>query len=299
MASLLEGPDNLQVGKGIVSIKLDGEADFVNVGEVPELEYEPTIETLDYFSSQSGIRTKVQSVVLERGGTLRIVMSEMLARNLSIMLMGTLNAAAAGGPEIDIFTESARSGEVKFTATNDVGPKWDLHFYNVKFRPSGSFNPISEEWNQIEVTGEVLAAPTGHAQAGKIGLAKLTNLAIAATGTLTLTGNAVAAETVTIGTRTYTWVAAAGATADEVEIGADASASLDNLIAAINGAAGAGTIYGTGTVAHAQVSAATGAGDTMVATARTAGVAGNSIATTETMTNGSWGAATLTGGADA
>jgi len=77
---------------------------------------------------------------------------------------------------VEIMSKDSIRGEVKFVATNDVGPRWDLQFYNVEFSPSGSFNPISDEWNQIEVTGEVLLAPAGHAQAGKIGIAQLTNL---------------------------------------------------------------------------------------------------------------------------
>jgi len=125
------------------------------------------------------------------------------------------------------------------------------------------------------------------------------NAAVAATGVLTLTGNAVAAQTVTIGSVTYTFRASVSTTANEVLVGATASDSLDNLIAAINAGAGSGTLYGSATVAHPQVSAAAGTGDTMNVTADTAGAAGNSIATTETMTNGSFGAATLTGGADA
>lgn len=126
---------------------------------------------------------------------------------------------------------------------------------------------------------------------------KLNVANVAATGVLTLAGNAVADETITIGSRTYTWKAAVGAVADEVEVGATASDSIDNLVAAINGAAGAGTIYGTGTVAHADVDAAAGAGDTMDLTATVTGAAGNLIATTETMTQGSFGGLTLSGGA--
>lgn len=45
-----------------------------------------------------------------------------------------------------------------------------------------------------------------------------------------------------------------------------------------------------------EVDVAQGAGTTLTATARTPGTGGNSLATTETLTNGSWGAATLTGG---
>lgn len=126
---------------------------------------------------------------------------------------------------------------------------------------------------------------------------RVTGRGVLGVGTLTLAGNAVAAETVTIGTVVYTWRAAVGVTANEVLIGANASDSLDNLIDAINrenGGGEAGTVYGSATVVHPTVSAAAGAGDTMVVTERLA--LGAVIATTETMTQGSWGAATLAGG---
>lgn len=118
---------------------------------------------------------------------------------------------------------------------------------------------------------------------------------VAATGTLTAAGNPSADDTVTVAGRTYTFKASLSG-ADQVLIGADASATLDNLIAAINGAAGAGTTYGNGTTAHATVTAAAGSGDTMVVTAVTGGTAGNALATTEASSVLSWGAATLTGG---
>lgn len=119
-----------------------------------------------------------------------------------------------------------------------------------------------------------------------------------ATGTFTATGQPSNTQTGTIGTTVYTFVTAltAPAVAFEVLIGATASDTLDNWIAAINASAGAGTTYGTGTTAHPSVTAAAGAGDTMDVTAIARGTAGNSIATTDTMSNGSWGAATLAGG---
>lgn len=83
---------------------------------------------------------------------------------------------------------------------------------------------------------------------------------------------------------------------NEILIGGTASDTLDNLIAAVNKASGEGTTYSTGTVASTVVTAAAGAGDTMVVTAVVGGTAPNSYATTETMTSGSWGHTTLTGG---
>jgi flagellar hook protein FlgE len=130
-----------------------------------------------------------------------------------------------------------------------------------------------------------------------------------ATGMLTLTGNANAGETVTIGGTTYTFVTAFttnGSGADTVPnqilisnaaSGAEA-ATLANLAAAINGGTGAGSNYSTGTVANASVTATAGT-STLSLTANSTGSAGNSITTTSTMANGTFGASTLTGGADA
>jgi hypothetical protein len=121
---------------------------------------------------------------------------------------------------------------------------------------------------------------------------------VAATGVLTFTLNAADTETVTIGTTVYTFQTALVDSPNNVLIGATASDSLDNLIAAINAAAGAGTLYGTGTIAHPDVSAAAGAGDTMDVTALVTGEAANSIVTTEGLTNGSWGGGNLAGGVE-
>lgn len=105
----------------------------------------------------------------------------------------------------------------------------------------------------------------------------------AAQGTLTLALNVANGETVTIDTKTYTFETVLTDVDGNVLIGATASDSLDNLIAAINLDTGAGTLYATSTTLHPTVSAAAGAGDTMVANAKTVGTDGNSIATTETL----------------
>lgn len=66
-----------------------------------------------------------------------------------------------------------------------------------------------------------------------------------------------------------------------------AAHAITDLVAAITGDA------------SSVVTAVDGTGDTVVVTSKVAGAAGNAYATTETMTNGSWGAATLTGGVTA
>lgn len=129
-------------------------------------------------------------------------------------------------------------------------------------------------------------------------IASLTSAAIAASKALTISAITSAnTQTVTIGGQTYTFNTSLTNTANNVLIGADVTAMAANLAAAINAGAGAGTTYGTGTVANASVSATAALGVVTV-TALTAGTAGNSVAISETLTNAAWagGATALSGG---
>jgi len=143
--------------------------------------------------------------------------------------------------------------------------------------------------------------------------ATTTNMANTAWADTTLgggTGNSnpgvtTTAATLTIGTRTYTYVVelsetSAGAdyaVADQILYGANAAAALDNLKLAINASGTPGTLYSTGTTINLDVEATTNAATTQLVVAREAGTGGNSIATTETLANFAWGAATLANGA--
>lgn len=139
-----------------------------------------------------------------------------------------------------------------------------------------------------------------------------------ATGVLTLTGNIVpgvhaesvltsdgtvpsSGDTVTIGDETYTFVSSLSdpAIPFEVVIGTSAATSLDNLKAAINLSAGAGSVYGTGTTKNTSVVATDNTDTTQKVVARVPGTAGNSIAVSGTSNHLSWGGSTLGGGVDA
>lgn len=129
----------------------------------------------------------------------------------------------------------------------------------------------------------------------------ITTAGVAATGTLSIPINPSNNDTVTIGpsgsTQVYKFVTALTGVADEVLIGASNTDSIDNLVAAINKAAGEGTTYGTGTTKNLDVSAVRSVND-LNATCKYIGTAGNSVDTTETMAGAGndWAAATLLGG---
>lgn len=121
---------------------------------------------------------------------------------------------------------------------------------------------------------------------------------VAATGTLTFTANALDTEQVTLGGTTYTFQATLVDAANNVQIGADAEESLDNLKAAVNLEAGAGTKYGTGTAMNPDAQLTDLPDEQVLATASTPGASGNSVTSTTTVTGASWTGATLSGGAD-
>lgn len=130
--------------------------------------------------------------------------------------------------------------------------------------------------------------------------------------TLTSTGtNPANNDTVTIGPVTREGAVVAGTTvvytfkttltgaANEIKIAASAALTLDNLKCAINDSGcSEGTDYGTGTTAHPVANATTNTDTTQLVVANIPGSAENSIVSTESSAQLSWGAATLTGGID-
>jgi hypothetical protein len=108
---------------------------------------------------------------------------------------------------------------------------------------------------------------------------------------ITFGGAGSADETVVIGDRTYT-LKASPSSANEVDIGADASGTAANLGAAINAGSGAGTDYGTGTAAHADVLAIV-SGATVKVIMHDPTASGLSVS--ETSAVASWDVATMAG----
>lgn len=133
--------------------------------------------------------------------------------------------------------------------------------------------------------------------------------ALPATGTLSLTvtgTNAVLGDKVTIGTNQYVFVGTLTNTRpNQVKWAKTFAGSMTNLIAAINGVAGAGAAYSSATRSNTFVKAGPLVNNaSFTVTARTNGASGNLIATAFTpakplVVNLTWGGATLAGGVNA
>lgn len=149
-------PDNYYVGGGIVSVKMDDDDDYVDVGNVTSFQLSPNITRLDHFSSRGGIREKDASVITEVSATLDIVMEEYTARNLSLVLMG-VPVLGAGTVTMDILAMGQRQGAVKFVGHNQIGPQWTFTYPRVNFSPGKTFQAITDaKWGAIEIQAEVL-----------------------------------------------------------------------------------------------------------------------------------------------
>jgi len=154
------------------------------------------------------------------------------------------------------------------------------------------------EPNSLEPGNEfvMLAVPNG---VGNSTQCDMTGSGAQATGVWTLAGQPNDGDQTEIDGKTYTFEATLTNVDGNVHIGASASATIDNLIAAIELGAGAGTDYATAMTIHPTCTGAAGAGDTMDCTANYYGTFGNSISTTDPTDvsgNLSWGGATLSGG---
>lgn len=183
----------------------------------------------------------------------------------------------------------------------------------------GQFPPLNPTFSRgVQVSDEYVFVKRGTYAVG-ISLSDLVSLAVniepnlsyvpyiitqpvSATGTFakaTLTSNNTNvsdADTVTIGNKTYTFKTALTPTEGEVLIGANADASLLNLIRAINHTGTPDTDYKCA-AAHTQVSAASAVtAHAFLLTSLTIGTAANAYASTETAATLSFGGTTFAGG---
>jgi hypothetical protein len=152
---------NYTIGKGVASIKLTGDASFRDIGNVTAFEFTPTAETLDHFSTRTGVKSKDRTVVVSMEGELKITMEEFTVENLALALMGNIDVDSSDRPVIDLLQQSSIVGEVKFVGANTVGQKFTWLFNNVSFTPSSTVSPLSDEWGSFEVTGQVLVDANG------------------------------------------------------------------------------------------------------------------------------------------
>lgn len=149
--------DNYFKGQGIVSIRMRGEADYRDIGNVPEFEFTPAVEKRDHHSSRTGIRAIDKTFIISQSGTVRLVMEDFTAANLALMILGELGAPVTGMIPIEIFAATELVASVRLVGTNDIGARIVLDLIRVTFNPTSTLSLISsgDDLDQMEIEGTV------------------------------------------------------------------------------------------------------------------------------------------------
>lgn len=148
---------NYYIGKGICYIKLLGETEYVDCGNVPVFEFFAKPTSLDHFSSRTGVRVKDFTAVIEIAGELTMQMEELTARNVGFALMGLPFGGPSPTPDtIDVFSNPVIYGSVMFQGTNLIGPIYTVTFPLVKLQPNKALSLIGNTWGTVDLTGDVL-----------------------------------------------------------------------------------------------------------------------------------------------
>ena len=117
--------DNYTLGKGVLyfgRFDANGVSEgWQDLGNCPAFSVQPTIETLDHFSSREGLKEKDKTVNISVANTARFTLDEYSAENLALAILST-------APTTETQATGAAVAET-FTAAHD---KWvDLTYRNV------------------------------------------------------------------------------------------------------------------------------------------------------------------------
>jgi hypothetical protein len=152
---------NYYLGKGILSYdRFDADGlptGLRDLGNAPNFTIQPTLETLDHFSSREGIKTKDLSVVTMVGATVKFKLEEYDKANLALAFLGEVS-----GSIIHALTQTQLEGELRFAGGNDIGPNFNAICWRVRLKPTSEVPFITDEWGGIEFEGEILSDVANH-----------------------------------------------------------------------------------------------------------------------------------------
>lgn len=157
MSTSHTSPDirNYYIGKGTIEFKKVGALDYRFLGNAPDFEFKPEVTKLEHFSSMAGVKKRDRTVVTEKKASVTLTLEEWTPENLALILLGSITQNTDGRDVIEIFSENAISGSIRFTGTNEVGPRYEIVLPLVDFVPGDSLSPISQEYGQLKITGDV------------------------------------------------------------------------------------------------------------------------------------------------
>jgi len=153
---------NYHIGKGIVSFKEDGAADFVDLGNAPAFVWSPSVEKKEHFSSREGVKVKDFTAITQTGATIKLTLDEINGPNLAIFTLGETGTDTDGNVTVAAFKKTEVAGIIKVEGTNDIGQHVD-YTGRISVIPTGDFSFItdSDDFSKLEIEAEVQKADDG------------------------------------------------------------------------------------------------------------------------------------------
>jgi len=152
---------NYVLGKGILKFdRFDSDGlptGLRDLGNAPNFTIQPTVETLEHFSSREGIKKKDKTVIVSAGLTVKFTLDEYDRKNLALAMM-----ASEAADVLTLLASTTLEGELEFTGANEVGPKFLVRLWKVSLKPTSEIPFITDDWGKIEFEGEVMSDLTGH-----------------------------------------------------------------------------------------------------------------------------------------
>jgi hypothetical protein len=149
------------LGKGILKFdRFDAQGlptGLRDLGNAPNFTIQPVLETLEHFSSREGIKKKDKTVIVSAGLTVKFTLDEFDRKNLALAMMAT-----ESGDVLTLLASTTLEGELEFTGTNEIGPKFLVRLWKVSLKPTAEIALIGDDWGKVEFEGEVLSDVTGH-----------------------------------------------------------------------------------------------------------------------------------------
>lgn len=151
----------LRIGAGIIRWKGEEDDDFRDLGEFSAFSVSSEITKLEYKSNKLGTKSVVKSIINEKKATMEITLNSITALNLALALGGDVEEVTTGHKRFGYLKNNVARGIIQLQGTNDEGDQIDFTG-TVDMAPTGSYSPISEEWNELPMSGEIIADDEGN-----------------------------------------------------------------------------------------------------------------------------------------
>lgn len=153
---------NYHIGKGIVSFKEDGAADFVDLGNAPSFVWTPSVEKKEHFSSREGVKVKDFTAITQTGATIKLTLEEINGDNLAIFALGEIGTDTDGNVTVSAFKKTEIAGVIKVVGTNDIGQHVD-YTGRISVNPTGDFSFITDadDFTKLEIEAECQKGDAG------------------------------------------------------------------------------------------------------------------------------------------